>query len=382
MANTEHSDCRIRQSACGRIPGEPVCPKCGVDVRVRYVTDEARLLEVRTAEAQYWQNHVKALELRISQSAPPSKPAPRPAAGECRAVGQVCQDLPIAPQMVVMPSGSFLMGSADDAIGAENERPQHRVTIAHKLAMGRYPVTFEEWDACVADGGVTYIPDDAGWGRGKRPVINVSWVDAQNYTGWLNERLGIEANDPTRYRLPSEAEWEYACRAGTTSHFSTASGLLSGLLSGDDATYDASFVNADLSPKAGAKHHKTTPVGTYAPNPWGLYVNIRCRPPLRNSPSFATLVGFNDEEDHERSRPGSHYARPRRNRCLARQWHQTQGLRPGTWRGTLALARPAELGAALAANAGRYANNAGLRAGASARTNQWPMRAHPGQSRR
>jgi formylglycine-generating enzyme required for sulfatase activity len=83
-----------------------------VDVRVRYVTDEARLLEVRTAEAQYWQNHVKALEQRISQSAPPSKPAPRPAAGECRAVGQVFQDLPIDPQMVGLPSGSFLMGSA------------------------------------------------------------------------------------------------------------------------------------------------------------------------------------------------------------------------------------------------------------------------------
>lgn len=159
------------------------------------------------------------------------------------------------------------MGSADDAMGTENERPQHKVTIAHQLAMGRYPVTFEEWDACVADGGLTYIPVDAGWGRGKRPVINVSWEDAQSYTGWLNKKLGIDASDPTRYRLPSEAEWEYACRAGTTGNFSTASGLLSD----NDATYDASFVNADLSPEAGTKHDRTTPVGSYAPNPWGLY---------------------------------------------------------------------------------------------------------------
>lgn len=98
-------------------------------------------------------------------------------------------------------------------------------------------------------------------------VIKVSWGDAQAYAAWLNNKLGIAATDPTRFRLPSEAEWEYACRAGTTSHFSTASGQLSD----NDATYDVSYVEANVSPKAGKQHDKTTSVGIYAPSPWGLY---------------------------------------------------------------------------------------------------------------
>jgi formylglycine-generating enzyme required for sulfatase activity len=268
MTHTEQPTCLIHQTACRRIPGEPVCPKCGLDERVRYVSEEARLLAVRTAEARYWQSHAKALEEQYSKPAPPPKQTPRYALGQSRAVGEVFQDLPAAPQMVVLPSGSFLMGSADDDVnGFEKERPQHKVTIAYKLAISRYPVTFEEWDACVADGGIDHKPEDQGWGRGKRPVINVSWEDAQAYATWLNTKLGIAATDPTRYRLPSEAEWEYACRAGATGNFSTASGQLSD----NDATYDASYVEANLSPKAGKKHDKTTPVGIYAPNPWGLY---------------------------------------------------------------------------------------------------------------
>jgi formylglycine-generating enzyme required for sulfatase activity len=269
MTHTEYPTCLIHQSACGRIAGEPVCPKCGLDERVRYVSEEARQLAVKTAEAHFWETHGKALEERFNQqSAPTPKTAPISTPLQSRAVGEVFQDLPIAPQMVVLPSGSFLMGSADDDVYCrEMERPQHKVTIAYILAMGRYPVTFEEWDACVADRGVDYKPEDEGWGRGKRPVINVSWEDAQAYAAWLNTKLGIAANDPTRYRLPSEAEWEYACRAGTTGNFSTASGELSD----NDATYDASYVEANVCPKAGKKHDRTTPVGIYAPNPWGLY---------------------------------------------------------------------------------------------------------------
>ena len=182
--------------------------------------------------------------------------------------GQVFQDLPIAPQMVVLPSGSFMMGTAeDDAAGCENQRPQHKVTIGYKLSMGRYAVTFDEWDACVADGGVNYKPEDEGWGRGKRPVINVSWDDAQAYAAWLNTKLGIKADDPYRYRLPSEAEWEYACRAGTNGNYSTPTGQISD----NDATYSAGIAYETLSPKEGRTHDKTTPVGIYAPNPWGLY---------------------------------------------------------------------------------------------------------------
>jgi formylglycine-generating enzyme required for sulfatase activity len=268
MTHTEHPNCLIHQSVCGRRTGEPICAKCGLDKRVRYVSEEAGLLAASKAETRYWQSHAKALEEQLTKPTPPHKQTPLYMPGHSRAVGEVFQDLPNAPQMVVLPSGSFLMGSADDDIyGTQNERPQHKVTIAHKLAMGRYPVTFEEWDACVAEGGVDLKPEDEGWGRGTRPVINVSWEDAQAYARWLNKKLGIESNDPYRYRLPSEAEWEYACRAGTTGKFSTPSGQLSNA----DATYDASNVLPIVSPKAGKKHDKTTPVGIYAPNPWGLY---------------------------------------------------------------------------------------------------------------
>jgi formylglycine-generating enzyme required for sulfatase activity len=119
----------------------------------------------------------------------------------------------------------------------------------------------------VADGFINYEPEDEGWGRGKRPVVNVSWKHAQAYAAWLNRKLGMKAIDPTRYRLPSEAEWEYACRAGTTGNYSTVNGQLSD----NDATYNASVVYKNLSPEVGKKHDKTTPVGIYAPNPWGLY---------------------------------------------------------------------------------------------------------------
>ena len=86
-----------------------------------------------------------------------------------------------------------------------NEMPQHLVTIGQPIAVGRYEVTFAEWDACVADGGCNdYKPKDEKWGRGNRPVIHVDWDDAQSYVSWLTRKTGKP------YRLLSEAEWEYA----------------------------------------------------------------------------------------------------------------------------------------------------------------------------
>ena len=98
--------------------------------------------------------------------------------------------------------------------------------------MGRYEVTFAEWDECVADGGCDgYQPDDVGWGRGDRPVIKVSWGNAQSYIVWLNSKV-----PGMLYRLPSEAEWEHAARAGTTTPF-----WWGDTITPDQANYDGSY---------------------------------------------------------------------------------------------------------------------------------------------
>ena len=128
-------------------------------------------------------------------------------------LGESFRDFAEAPEMVVIPAGSFMMGSKDGE-GEENERPQLKVTIPKAFAVGKYPVTFAEWDAAAAAGGVPHKPGDAGWGRGRRPAINVSWEDARDYIKWLSQKAG------QTYRLLSEAEWEYACRAGTSAAYS------------------------------------------------------------------------------------------------------------------------------------------------------------------
>ena len=107
------------------------------------------------------------------------------------------------------------MGSKDGE-GDDDERPHHKVTIRQAFAVGKYPVTFAEWDACgcVQGTGFQHKPGDQGWGRGRRPVIDVSWDDAQAYVKWLSGKTGQP------YRLLSEAEWEYACRAGSETAYS------------------------------------------------------------------------------------------------------------------------------------------------------------------
>jgi formylglycine-generating enzyme required for sulfatase activity len=164
------------------------------------------------------------------------------------------------PEMVVVPAGSFMMGSAENESHREAvEGPQHRVTVAHRFAAGRFAVTFDEWDACVADGGCNgYRPWDNGWGRGKRPVISVSWQDAKNYVAWLSQRTGKS------YRLLSEAEREYVTRAGTTSPFWWGTSV-----SRRNANYDDK--SAKDKPANAASGQKTLPVDSFQPNPWGFY---------------------------------------------------------------------------------------------------------------
>ena len=172
--------------------------------------------------------------------------------------GRIIRDCEVCPEMVVVPPGSFMMGSPDsEADRMPWEGPQHRVTIDYAFAVGVYAVTFEEWDACVRGGGCDgYEPGDYGWGRGRRPVIHVSWDDAWRYADWLTEQTGEE------YRLLSEAEWEYVARAGTeTARYW-----------GDSEALQCFYANGnddDVSCSDG--YDETAPVGSFQPNGFRLY---------------------------------------------------------------------------------------------------------------
>jgi formylglycine-generating enzyme required for sulfatase activity len=113
--------------------------------------------------------------------------------------------------MLVVPAGSFDMGSA-----TEYENPAHRVTIAKPFAIGRHEVTFDQWDMCVADGGCKHRPEDREWGRGDRPVINVSWLDAKAFVAWLSQKNGTDLSAAERSRMGiCRPRWdEYALLVG------------------------------------------------------------------------------------------------------------------------------------------------------------------------
>jgi formylglycine-generating enzyme required for sulfatase activity len=166
------------------------------------------------------------------------------------------------PEMVVIPRGDFIMGAPEGEEGSDaDERPQHRVVISRPFAVGRFAVTFAEWDACVTAGGCkNFLPGDRGWGRGQRPVINVRWEDAKAYVAWLSQRTGKP------YRLLSEAEREYVTRAGTTTPFWWGSSI-----SSRQANYDAKFPYPAGGKDKGEYRRETVPVDSFDPNPWGLY---------------------------------------------------------------------------------------------------------------
>lgn len=160
-----------------------------------------------------------------------------------------------------LPGGTLTMGSpANEKHRVVTEGPQRQVTI-EPFAIGKHEVTFAEWDACVAGGECNgYRPDDGSTGdRRTQPVINISWQEAQAYVSWLAKQTGKP------YRLPTEAEWEYAARAGTTTPFwfgktpSTA-----------QANYDGRTRYGPGS-RIGEYRRQTVPVGSLPANPWGLY---------------------------------------------------------------------------------------------------------------
>jgi len=163
-------------------------------------------------------------------------------------------DCELCPRMKFVPAGAYLMGSPEGEPGRHPfaEGPQVRVQVARPFAVGVSEVTFENWEACVIGGGCQYLPDDRGWGRGKRPVIGVSWNEAQQYVRWLSRLTG------KTYRLLTEVEWEYAARAETA----TARPW------GDSVGVRQANCADCGNPEAGKQ---TTETGRFPANKYGLY---------------------------------------------------------------------------------------------------------------
>jgi formylglycine-generating enzyme required for sulfatase activity len=225
----------------------------------------------------------------------PHAAAQRRQVDDLGAHGRTFRDCAGCPEMVVVPAGSFMMGSPESEIGrGSNEGPQHKVTMP-SFAIGKYEVTFAQWDACAAEGGCTQKPADETWGRGRRPVINVSWADAGEFVAWLSRKTGKP------YRLPTEAEWEYSARGITDASAPHPPFATGSTINYRQANYDANFVYADG--KMGLFRQKTVEVGTFKANAFGLYdmhgnvwewVQDCYKPDYRGAPADGSAVSSSD----------------------------------------------------------------------------------------
>ena len=174
-------------------------------------------------------------------------------------IGDYMRDCVDCPDMAVIPAGRFLMGSPSaEQARHEAEGPVALIDISRGFAMAAREITMAQWDACVAGGGCSgYTPPAHDWGRGEQPVVSVSFADAQSYVEWLSRETG------RAYRLPSEAEWEYAARAGAAAPFSFGFRLTP-----DDANYNAAYTYGGPVGTAAGRAVKTA---SFAPNAFGLY---------------------------------------------------------------------------------------------------------------
>jgi formylglycine-generating enzyme required for sulfatase activity len=176
--------------------------------------------------------------------------AAAPAHAQSYKPGDVFRDCPVCPEMVVVPPGIFIMGTSG---GNKQEAPARPVRVLKPFAIGKYEITFDEWEACIKEKGCpAELPDDHGWGRGRRPIININHEVAKTYTAWLTKKTGRV------YRLPTEAEWEYAARAGTTTDFPWGNEV-------GENRVNCRQCGSEWSGKG------TAPVGSFPPNPFGLY---------------------------------------------------------------------------------------------------------------
>lgn len=163
--------------------------------------------------------------------------------------GEYFHDCEGCPELVVVPPGKFMMG----AKGIDkHEIPVHQVTIAKTFAIGVFEVTFDEWAVCLKEKGCKRWPDDHKWGRGRRPVINLYYSEILQYLDWISKKTG------KTYRLPSEAEWEYAARGGTSTQYWW----------GDEVGRGHANCRGCGTHWSG---RLSAPVGSLKPNPFGLY---------------------------------------------------------------------------------------------------------------
>jgi formylglycine-generating enzyme required for sulfatase activity len=209
-----------------------------------------------------------SLATAMLEASPASKPTPEgPCAGVEAPVGNEkrClkpkdsfKDCPECPEMVMVPAGSFMMGSpVSERDHDKDEGPQRKVTIARSIAVGKFEVTADEWDSCAAEGKCQSSGQIAG--RGKHPVVHVSWNDITNdYLPWLSRKTG------ETYRLLTEAEWEYAARAGTTTPFSTGP-----TITPEQANFNGNFTYGGSA--KGKNRGETVEVGSFQPNAFGLH---------------------------------------------------------------------------------------------------------------
>ena len=235
---------------------------------------------------------------------------------ELHRAGRRFRDCGECPEMVVVPSGSFTMGSpSSEEDRYDDEGPRHRVNIGYPLAVGVYEVTFSEWEACVNAGGCGgHRPKDGGWGRGNRPVINVSWDDVESYVRWLSARTGH------KYGLLSESEWEYVARARTDTRYSWGNEI-----GRNRANCDGCGSRWD--------NDETAPVGSFSSNGWGvhdMHGNVRewVEDCWNDSYVGAPSDGSAWESGNCRARVlrgGSWYFKPESLRSANRDWNPTEG---------------------------------------------------------
>jgi formylglycine-generating enzyme required for sulfatase activity len=233
--------------------------------------------------------------------------------------GDAFKECTDCPEMVVVPADSLTMGSSP-GLGASTEQPAHLVTIARPFAVGKFELTFDEWDACVAYGDCDPHISTNGWGRGRQPVINITWNDALRYLAWLS-RVTRQ-----HYRILTEAEWEYAARAKTSTNF---------YFGNDEAPLD------QYGWYSGNSDHHTHAVGERKPNPFGLYdvhgnvsewVEDCYHDGYRGAPSDGS-AWLSGNCSRRVARGGSWLDRPRALRSATRDWytfdqgHDNVGLR-------------------------------------------------------